>query len=69
MVEKIQGVVFKHLKVAADERGWLMEVLRCDDDVFSHSLDRCMLPRHIPVSSRHGIIIKNRPIISPAFTE
>ena len=34
MVEKIQGVNIKPLKVAADERGWLMEVLRCDDDVF-----------------------------------
>lgn len=34
MVEKIQGVNIKPLKVAADERGWLMEVLRCDDEVF-----------------------------------
>jgi dTDP-4-dehydrorhamnose 3,5-epimerase len=34
MTEKIQGVNIKPLKVAADERGWLMEILRCDDDVF-----------------------------------
>jgi len=30
----IDGVHVKHLKVIPDERGWLMEILRCDDDVF-----------------------------------
>ena len=30
----IEGVKTKKLKVIADERGWLMEVLRCDDDIF-----------------------------------
>ncbi|MFN3422570.1 MAG: dTDP-4-dehydrorhamnose 3,5-epimerase, partial [Armatimonadota bacterium] len=27
----IDGVIVKQLKVHADERGWLMEILRCDD--------------------------------------
>ncbi|MDW8027923.1 MAG: dTDP-4-dehydrorhamnose 3,5-epimerase family protein [Armatimonadota bacterium] len=30
----IDGVIVKHLKVLADERGWLMEILRCDDEFF-----------------------------------
>ena len=30
----IQGVKVKTLKVIADERGWLMEMLRNDDDLF-----------------------------------
>jgi len=30
----IQGVKIKYLKVIKDERGWLMEVLRCDDEIF-----------------------------------
>jgi len=30
----IDGVKTKELKPIADERGWLMEVLRCDDEVF-----------------------------------
>jgi len=30
----IKGVKTKELKVVPDERGWLMEVLRCDDDCF-----------------------------------
>ncbi|MGQ9674192.1 MAG: dTDP-4-dehydrorhamnose 3,5-epimerase family protein [Chloroflexota bacterium] len=30
----IDGVVVKQLKINADERGSLMEMLRCDDDVF-----------------------------------
>ena len=31
----IQGVSLKHLKVIPDERGWLMEILRCDDPQFT----------------------------------
>lgn len=31
----INGVQVKQLKMVADERGWLMEILRCDDDVFT----------------------------------
>ena len=30
----IKGVKIKELKVVPDERGWLMELLRCDDDFF-----------------------------------
>jgi dTDP-4-dehydrorhamnose 3,5-epimerase len=30
----IEGVVVKKLKVIPDERGFLMEMLRCDDDFF-----------------------------------
>ena len=30
----IQGVRIKRLKVITDERGWLMEILRLDDDIF-----------------------------------
>ncbi len=30
----IQGVVVKQLKVNVDERGSLMEMLRCDDEIF-----------------------------------
>ena len=32
---RIHGVQVKPLKVVADERGWLMEILRGDDAVFS----------------------------------
>jgi len=28
----IKGVETKKLRVIPDERGWLMEILRCDDD-------------------------------------
>ncbi len=31
----IKGVKTKDLKVIPDERGWLMEILRCDDEIFS----------------------------------
>ena len=31
----IQGVIVKKLKVIPDERGRLMEILRCDDEAFS----------------------------------
>ena len=30
----IEGVKTKELQLITDERGWLMEVLRCDDDLF-----------------------------------
>ena len=30
----IEGVKIKRLKVIADERGWLMEMLRDDDEIF-----------------------------------
>lgn len=30
----IEGVNVKRLKVIPDERGWLMEMLRCDDEIF-----------------------------------
>jgi len=30
----IEGVVVKKLKLIVDERGWLIEILRCDWDVF-----------------------------------
>ncbi len=30
----IKGVVVKQLKIIPDERGWLMEILRCDDNLF-----------------------------------
>jgi dTDP-4-dehydrorhamnose 3,5-epimerase len=34
MGPSIQGVRVKNLKVIPDERGWLMEILRCDDELF-----------------------------------
>jgi dTDP-4-dehydrorhamnose 3,5-epimerase len=34
MSQEIQGVTIKKLRVIPDERGWLMEILRCDDDIF-----------------------------------
>jgi dTDP-4-dehydrorhamnose 3,5-epimerase len=30
----INGVKTKQLKVISDERGWISEILRCDDDLF-----------------------------------
>ncbi len=33
-MKQIQGVKIKHLRIIPDERGWLMEILRCDDDIF-----------------------------------
>jgi dTDP-4-dehydrorhamnose 3,5-epimerase len=35
MGQSIEGVIIKNLRVVPDERGWLMEILRCDDTVFS----------------------------------
>jgi dTDP-4-dehydrorhamnose 3,5-epimerase len=34
MESSIQGVHIKKLTVVSDERGWLMEILRCDDELF-----------------------------------
>jgi dTDP-4-dehydrorhamnose 3,5-epimerase len=34
MEKSIDGVVIKNLRVIPDERGWLMEILRCDDPHF-----------------------------------
>ena len=34
MGKSIKGVVLKNLRVIPDERGWLMEILRCDDPLF-----------------------------------
>lgn len=34
MGPSIEGVRVKNLRVIPDERGWLMEILRCDDDLF-----------------------------------
>src|SRR5512136_1357866 len=34
MESSIQGVYIKKLKVVSDERGWLMEILRCDDELY-----------------------------------
>ena len=33
-MELIEGVKVKNLRVNSDERGWLMEILRVDDDIF-----------------------------------
>lgn len=35
MVASIDGVVLKSLRVIPDERGWLMEILRSDDELFT----------------------------------
>lgn len=35
MEKSIEGVVVKNLKVVPDERGWLMEIFRCDDPLFT----------------------------------
>jgi dTDP-4-dehydrorhamnose 3,5-epimerase len=35
MEKAIDGVVIKNLRVIPDERGWLMEILRCDDPQFA----------------------------------
>lgn len=34
MEKSIDGVIVKNLRVIPDERGWLMEILRCDDPQF-----------------------------------
>jgi len=34
-VKRIEGVVVKDMKMYCDERGGLMEILRCDDDFFT----------------------------------
>ena len=33
-MDKIEGLQIKNLRVIPDERGWLMEILRNDDDIF-----------------------------------
>ena len=35
-MKNIDGVVIKNLKVIPDERGWLMEILRSDDKIFTN---------------------------------
>lgn len=35
MERSIEGVIVKSLRVIPDERGWLMEILRCDDPQFT----------------------------------
>jgi dTDP-4-dehydrorhamnose 3,5-epimerase len=35
MDKSIDGVILKDLLVIPDERGWLMEILRCDDSLFN----------------------------------
>jgi dTDP-4-dehydrorhamnose 3,5-epimerase len=35
MKPTITGVSLKPLRVIPDERGWLTEILRCDDDIFT----------------------------------
>ena len=35
MERSIDGVFLKDLRVVPDERGWLMEILRCDDPLFT----------------------------------
>ena len=32
----IKGVKIKNLRVIPDERGWLMEILRCDEDLYEN---------------------------------
>src|SRR5665647_378922 len=34
-MKTIEGVKLKTLRVIPDERGWLMEILRCDDETFN----------------------------------
>jgi dTDP-4-dehydrorhamnose 3,5-epimerase len=34
MEKSIEGVIVKNLRVIPDERGWLMEILRCDEPHF-----------------------------------
>lgn len=34
MDKSIDGVVIKNLRVIPDERGWLMEILRCDEPLY-----------------------------------
>ena len=67
-MENIQGVHIKHLKVAADERGWLMEILRCDDEVFQQ-FGQVYVTTAYPEWSRHGITIGYRMISSAASKE
>jgi dTDP-4-dehydrorhamnose 3,5-epimerase len=43
----IDGVKTKNLRVIADERGWLMEILRCDDEIF-HSFGQVYLTTAYP---------------------
>ncbi|MGV8174213.1 MAG: dTDP-4-dehydrorhamnose 3,5-epimerase family protein [Methanothrix sp.] len=43
----IDGVKTKNLKVISDERGWLMEILRCDDEIF-HSFGQVYLTTAYP---------------------
>ena len=32
----IEGVKTKNLRVIPDERGWIMEILRCDEDLYEN---------------------------------
>jgi len=34
MIDMIKGVVVRKLKLLIDDRGWLMEILRSDDEIF-----------------------------------
>jgi dTDP-4-dehydrorhamnose 3,5-epimerase len=54
---QIQDVVVKPLKVIADERGYLMEMLRADDPFFQ-SFGQCTARSPIPAWSRAGTITR-----------
>ena len=58
----IEGVRIKSLKVIPDERGWLMEILRCDDEIFKQ-FGQVYLSTAYP-----GVIISCRLITSHAYT-
>ena len=58
----IQGVRIKKLKVIPDERGRLMEMLRCDDDFFT-KFGQAYMTAAYPGVVKDGITTKYRQII------
>jgi dTDP-4-dehydrorhamnose 3,5-epimerase-like enzyme len=61
----IEGVKTKNLRVIPDERGWLMEILRCDEDLYE-SLVKSTLVQHTLKLLKHGISTENKKTTSHA---
>ena len=68
MLQDINGVTINRLKVVPDERGWLMEILRCDDPLFE-KFGQVYITTAYPEWSKRGTIIKNRLTILRACAE
>jgi dTDP-4-dehydrorhamnose 3,5-epimerase-like enzyme len=62
---RIDGVQVKPLRVVPDERGWLLEVLRADDELFTR-FGQVYVSATYPGVVKRGITTPSRPTTSRA---